>query len=81
MNTNHADIPWLGLEFFENRRKVPPEQLMQYAGQHIAWSWDGTRIVGSATTYEELHDKLDAAGIDTQRVVFSYVDPLDQVNL
>jgi hypothetical protein len=81
MNMNHSDDSWLGREFFENRRKFPLEQLRRYAGQHIAWSWDGTRIVGSDPDAEELHRKLIAAGIDTQRVVFSYVDPLDQVNL
>ncbi|HKB40688.1 MAG TPA: hypothetical protein VKD72_29955 [Gemmataceae bacterium] len=81
MKTNHPEVPWLGPEFFENQRKFPPEQLMQYAGQHIAWSWDGSRVLASDPDEVELKKKLEAAGINTQRVVFGYIDPLDQVNL
>ncbi len=81
MGTKHHDVPWLEVAFFENRQKFPPDELAKYAGQHIAWSWDGTRIVDSDPNPEELCRKLEAAGIPTNRVVFGYVDPPDQVNL
>jgi hypothetical protein len=77
MNTNPSDVPWLSREFFENQRKFPPEQLMQYAGQHVAWSWDGSGVLASDPDEVELKKKLQAAGIDTQRVVFGYIDPPD----
>jgi hypothetical protein len=63
-------------EYAENRWRFPPEELMKYAGQHVAFSADGKRIVASAETDEELYKKLLAAGIDPSQVVGSYVDPL-----
>jgi hypothetical protein len=77
MTSNHKDIPWLEKCFFENREKFPPEELAKYEGQYVAWSWDGTRIVASGADEEEVFKKLDAAGIDSSRVVFSYVDSMD----
>ena len=71
------EIPRLGPEFFENRRNFPAEELLKYAGQYVAWSWDGTRIVASAGNDEELHHKLLSAGLDPSRVVSSYVDDLN----
>lgn len=73
-DTNRPDIPWLERIFFENQEKFPPEQLLPYAGQYIAWSWDGSRILDSAEEQEQLRQKLVAAGINPQRVVFQYVD-------
>jgi hypothetical protein len=72
-NTDH--IPWLPREYFENKNKFPREQLDVYRGEHIAWSWEGDRVVGHAPTEEELVQQLEAAGIDPHRVVFDYVDP------
>jgi hypothetical protein len=77
MKTRYPQYPWLDAAYFENRNKFPPEELMQYAGQHIAWSWDGTRILASAETYELLDQKLVAAGHDLTRVVHAFVDPLE----
>jgi hypothetical protein len=75
--TSHPEIPWLGPEYFENRHKFPPDELAKYEDQHIAWSWDGSRILASARTEEELDSKLKQAGIDLSRVVYSYVPPMD----
>jgi hypothetical protein len=76
MSTPHSDIPWLEPCFFENQKKFPPEELEKYAGQHIAWSWDGSRILASAPEEAELYQKLQDAGVDANRVVLGYVDPL-----
>jgi hypothetical protein len=76
VNTRHPETPWLSREYFENRAKVSPEELARYAGQHIAWSWDGTQVLASAADENELWDNLVAAGVDPRRVVFSYVDDL-----
>ena len=71
---DRADIPWLDQAFFENQAKFPPEDLLPYAGRHIAWSWDGSRILDSADEREQLVEKLIAAGENPHRVVFDYVD-------
>ena len=59
----------------ENRCKFPLDELAKYGGKHVAFSLDGTRIVASGETEEELEAALEAAGIPFNQVVFSYVDP------
>ena len=34
--------------FNQNRTEHPPELLLPYANQHVAWSADGTRLLASA---------------------------------
>ena len=72
--TDYPDIPWLGPEYFENRHKFPIDELVKYEDQHIAWSWDGSRILASAEDREALWEILVSAGHDPHRVVFEYVD-------
>jgi hypothetical protein len=69
-----SSFPWLERAFFENQNQVGPEALVPYAGQHIAWSWDGTRIVASAADEADLRRKVAEAGHDPNRVVYAYVD-------
>jgi hypothetical protein len=57
-----------------NRSKVPAKELLRYAGQHIAWSWDGSRILASDPDRRALDQKLRAAGIDIARVVHDFID-------
>jgi hypothetical protein len=76
MQTQRPDVPWLPKEHMENVRRFPPEELLKYAGKHIAWSWDGTQIVASGDSLEEMEANVIAAGIDPSRVVGDYVDPL-----
>jgi hypothetical protein len=62
--------------FDENIRKVPMEDLAPYLGKHVAWSLDGAHIVASGDDYREVNDKVVAAGIPPNRVVFDYIkDP------
>ena len=74
MNTDRPEIPWIETTFSMNRAKIPPEELLRYAGQHIAWSWDGTRILAGDPDRRRLDEKLRGAGIDPARVVHDYVD-------
>jgi hypothetical protein len=71
--SKYPDVPWIPPEFFENQKKVTPDMLVPYMGQHIAWNWEGNTILASAPTEEELFAKLKAQGSDTNRVVLSYV--------
>jgi len=63
--------------YVENRSKFPLDELAKHWGKHVAFSLDGTRIVGSAATEEELDAALRAAGIPLNQVVYSYVDSPD----
>ncbi len=76
MNTKYPHIPWIDPSFFENQRNFPPEELDKYAGQQIAWSWDGSRILASGADEADLYRNLQAAGIDPNRVVYDYVEVL-----
>ncbi len=62
-------------DYSQNRRQFPPEELIKYAGQYVAFSLDGTRVVASGATEEELEKQLQAVGIDPSQVVGSYVPP------
>jgi hypothetical protein len=76
MSSNHKTIPWLDARAIENWRTFPPEQLAEYAGQHVAYSLDGTRIVASGVDEQTLAQQLQAAGIEPSQVIYGYVDLL-----
>lgn len=75
IKTQFPDVPWPDPNFPRNKANFPPEELLKYAGQQVAWSWDGTRVLASGTDMNDVWLKLVAAGIDPHRVVFCYVDP------
>jgi hypothetical protein len=81
METKYPNIPWLEPIFFENQKKVTPEMVLPYAGQFVAWSWDGSRILAADPDREGLDRKLSAAGIDNNRVVIAYVDDPEVTSL
>ena len=49
--------------FARNRRQIPPEVLEPYAGQWVAISGDGTRVVASGPDLEAVEQNLAALGI------------------
>jgi len=63
--------------FNDNCNKIPVEVVEKYYGRHVAYSWDGTSIVASGGSYEELGENIKAAGLDPARVVYGYVDDPD----
>lgn len=75
------DDNWIPGCWRENRIKFPPEELLKYAGKHIAWSWDGTAIVASGDDEGELWEKVKAMGMNPSRVVYDYVDPLGALSI
>lgn len=80
MNENGRPPESPDLRYFDkNRAKYPPEQLVAYEGQFVAWSPDGLRILASAADRAALYKKLDEAGIHFSQVVFDYVYPGDTV--
>ena len=69
---------WIdGNLFIVNRNKFTYEQLAPYAGNHIAWSTDGTRIVAHHEDFEELFVAVLRSGLSSEDVVFSFLPALD----
>jgi hypothetical protein len=78
MNDQQADVL---ARFDENRRQVPAEYLRGYWGKQVAWNAEGTQIVASGDTHEEVLGQLRAAGILLSQVVLDYVDDPNIVQL
>jgi hypothetical protein len=82
MNENGQAPQPPDLQSFEgNRSKYPPQQLLPYAGLFVAWSADGTRILASGEDRITLYQNLQAAGIQSNQVVFDYIDPPELAKL
>ncbi len=78
MNANGERLEPPDLSHYEeNRCKFPLEELAKHWGKHVAFSPDGTRIVASGDSLEEVIEKLQAAGIHFSQVVHSYIDGPD----
>ena len=81
MSSNGKADGWIDSNLFNiNRNKVPLTELQKYAGQWVAWSADGTRILASHPTMPGLCDLLDKQGIDSMSVVLSEIHA-DEVGL
>ncbi len=79
MNTNGTagtsiDI---GRHLANRDRCFPPEELAKYAGEEVAFSADGSRIVAHGKDFATLWDGLKAAGIDPSECVWAWIPPLD----
>lgn len=64
--------------YARNRRTIPWENLACHAGQWVAFRADGTRVVASGNTIEELDANLRAAGIDAGEVGWERIPALDE---
>jgi len=67
-------FPWPDPNCPKNQAKLPVAEYLRYAGQHVAWSWDGTRILACADTLTALIAELCRLSINTETVVFGFVD-------
>ncbi len=76
MNNNGTPIDLV--QFDLRHRQVPWGQIAPYAGQNVAWSADGTRIVAAGCGYDALGKRLDELGIASSSVVWDYIPPLDE---
>jgi hypothetical protein len=71
-----ANGRWPHPQFMENLARFRADQLRQFAGQRVAWNWEGTCIVAAGKDYDEVYQRLQEAGIDSSEVVFDFVDDL-----
>ena len=63
--------------YLENRSKFPLDELARYAGQWVAWSSDGARIVAHATAPEALDDLIRGAGEDPEQCLIEGIPAED----
>lgn len=66
-------------EFLKNRQQFPLDDLAKYAGQHVAWSPDGTSIVASADDLRKFISAVKASGNDPAECVLSSVPKCDSL--
>ena len=79
MDNKSPSIPELDLVVYEqNRRRIPAEVLEPYAGQWVAFSPDGTRVVAHGSRIEDLGREMDRLGVDSNRVVLERIPALDE---
>jgi hypothetical protein len=64
-------------QHIQNRNNFSREELRKYENQHVAWSLDGTQILGGDTDPVRLVARLKAAGYDSGQYVLSFVDLAD----
>jgi hypothetical protein len=64
-------------QFSRNRAQFPPEKLLPYAGQHIAWALDGKSILAHAPDLDGLIAEIERLGLRPCSFVASYV-PRDE---
>jgi len=64
-------------KFLANRAQLSPADLEEHAGQWIAWSPDGSRIVAHAHDPEVLDELVLQAGEDPERCVIEGIPEAD----
>ena len=61
-------------QYYENRAKIPLEELRRFADQWVAISMDGRQVIAGASTLEELEMRLAADGVDAETVGFERIE-------
>ena len=78
---NQKGPPEQGIDtalYDRNRRRIPPEVLAPYAGQWVAISGDGTRILASGPDLEAAEANLAALGIPGNSVGWERIPGPDE---
>src|SRR4051812_31447511 len=66
-------------EYLKNRVLFPLDELGKHAGEWVAWSPDGTRIVADSRDPEALDDLIRAVGEDPEQCVVEGIPDSDSV--
>jgi hypothetical protein len=61
-----------------NRAKWTADALRPYAGQFIAWSLEGDRIVAHDADLVEMDRQVQALGLSTEEVLLEQLPPADR---
>lgn len=66
-------------EYLRNRQNFPLDQLAPHAGEWVAWSPDGARIVASSKNLADLDNLIRAAGEDPEQCPIEGIPDSDSV--
>jgi len=67
---------WPNPYFLKNQSAFPSEELCKHINRYVAWNWEGTEILASAATEDEVIEQVHAKGLDISKVVIDLVwDP------
>lgn len=66
-------------EYLKNRLQFPLDELAKHAGEWVAWSSDGRRIVASSLDPAALDDLVRVAGEDPERCPVEGIPDTDAV--
>jgi len=61
----------------QGRDKHTADDLRQYAGQWVAWNFEGTEVVAHHEDGQEVVRRVRALGLDTDRVVMEHMPPAE----
>jgi hypothetical protein len=75
-NPNRIIIPDTRL-YSQNRNRIPPDEMLKYAGEHVAWSPDGARVLAHGPDQDQVIAELQTRGVHFSEVVWEHVPPLD----
>jgi hypothetical protein len=64
-------------QFDKNQHAYPTEDLLQYSGQYIAWSPDGSRVVGNDKDMSRLVAMVRELGYDPSQTLIATVPEVD----
>jgi len=67
--------------FIANRQRFPPEEMLQYAKQYVAWSPEGTHILASGKDPIKLKGIVRDLGYDPADVCISFVPDPNEILL
>jgi hypothetical protein len=65
-------------EFTKNRNAFPADELARYAGMHVAWSPDGTRILATDEDPMKVFAVISAVGYDPGETLIEAVPSPDE---
>jgi hypothetical protein len=68
-------------QFIRNRNEFPYDELEKYAGRHVAWSPDGTRILAADEDPLKVLAAVKAAGYDPGETLIEVVPSPDETFL
>jgi hypothetical protein len=61
----------------EARDRHTADELRPYAGQWVAWNFEGTKIVAHHEDAQEVVRQVRAIGLNTDRVVMEHLPPAE----
>lgn len=68
-------------DHYENRDRVPAEELEKYYGRLVAWNMEGTKILASGADDSEVAAAAHALGYKSDQFIMTYLPYPDEILL